>query len=338
LVSSTAANDGIDVSLIEVAALLRGADDLLILTHRNPDGDGIGAALALAMALRAIGKRVTVVCPDPLPPYLLRMPGAHEVQQQLSKDAWNLVIGVDVSDPALLEPLPFADPAAFAEAKSLNIDHHYSNLRYARFNYVDASAASATEIISELVTDNLGVPLTVDIATDLLYGIVNDTHSFQNSNTSPRTLRLSADLVEAGADLSRIVFNLLLQRGAESARLWAEVLSSLSFEDCERVAFLTVSLDALERAGATLTDADGLVEFLRNIRDVDLAVLFKQTGPEEYRLSMRTSAAVDATVIAAVFGGGGHQRAAGADAHGDLAEIQERLLEVYSAARQASSA
>ncbi|MDB5057478.1 MAG: exopolyphosphatase-like enzyme [Chloroflexi bacterium] len=334
---SSAANDATDVSLTEVAALLRGANDVLIQTHRNPDGDGIGAALALATGVRAVGNRATVVCPDRLPPYLLQMPGAHEVRHQLRQSTWDLVVAVDVSDPALLQPLPSADPKFFAERHSLNIDHHFSNLRYARFNYVDASAASATEIISALLMDHLGVQLTADIATNLLYGIVNDTHSFQNSNTSPQTLALSAQLVEAGADLSRIVYNLLLARSVESARLWAEVLPTLAFADDARVAFLTVSLEALERTGATLTDADGLVEFLRNIRGVDLAVLFKQTGPEEYRLSIRTSSAVDATVVAAAFGGGGHQRAAGGDARGDLSEIQGRLLEVYWTSRLAPS-
>jgi phosphoesterase RecJ-like protein len=113
-------------------------------------------------------------------------------------------------------------------------------------------------------------------------------------------------------------------------------LPSLTFEDHERVAFLTVSTQALDQAGADMTDADGLVEFLRYIRTVDLAVLFKQTGREEFRLSIRTSAAVDATVVAAAFGGGGHQRAAGGDARGSLKQIQRRLLEVCRASREAS--
>jgi phosphoesterase RecJ-like protein len=331
-----ATGDGIDVSLKEVAVLLRDARSVLIVTHRNPDGDAVGAATALAAGLRALGKHVSIVCPDALPDYLLEMPGAREIGQDMAQGQWDVVVSVDVSDPALLQPLPCADPEYFRTRQSINLDHHYSNFRYARFNHVDPDAASATEIVSALVRDDLHVPLTTAIATDLLYGIVNDTHSFQNSNTTPRTLRLAADLVEAGADLSRVVFNLLLERSAAAARLWAQVLPSLTFEDHERVAFLTVSTQALDQAGADMTDADGLVEFLRYIRTVDLAVLFKQTGREEFRLSIRTSAAVDATVVAAAFGGGGHQRAAGGDARGSLKQIQRRLLEVYRASREAS--
>lgn len=122
-----------------------------------------------------------------------------------------------------------------------------------------------------------------------------------------------------------------------AARLWAEALPTLRFAEEERVAFLTVSLAGLQRAGGTLEDADGLVEFLRNIQGVELAVLFKQTAADEYRLSLRTSAVVDATVVAGIFGGGGHQRASGGDAGGDLESIERRIVEAYRENRSASA-
>ncbi len=216
------------------------------------------------------------------------MPGARDFIQAVERDDYDLVVAVDVSDPALLKPLPITEPRFFLDRRSVNIDHHFSNLYYATLNHVDVEAASATEIVGRLFREELSLAYTADIASDLLYGVVNDTHSFQNTNTTPRTLRFSADLVEAGADLSAIVFNLLLEKRVSAARLWAETLPTLRFAEQERVAFLTVSLDALNRAGGTLEDADGLVEFLRNIQGVDLAVLFKQTSPDEYRLSLRT--------------------------------------------------
>ena len=151
----------------------------------------------------------------------------------------------------------------------------------------------------------------------------------QNSNTTPQTLRLTADLLETGADLSGIVFNLLLARSPASARLWSQVLPTLRFFEQDRVAMLTVTDEGLAQAGASLPEADGLVEFLRNIRGVELAVVFKQTGEQAYRLSLRTTERIDATRIAAIYGGGGHRRAAGCDAVGLIAEIERRIVEAY---------
>jgi len=323
-----------DVSLGEAASLLRAARTSLIVVHRNPDGDCVGSAAALATTLMAIGKQVALVCPDPLPDYLLDVPGTKQIVQRIDGDDWDLVVAIDVSDPGLLAPLPCTTAEYFLARNSLNLDHHFSNTRFARHNYVDVHAASASEIVGALITRELGMPLTPEIAADLLYGIVNDTHSFQNSNTTPETLRFSADLVEAGANLGRIVYNLLLERRASSARLWALVLPTLTFADDEHVAFLTVTLDALARASADLSDADGLVDFLRNIHGVDLAVLLKQTAGNAYRLSFRTSAEVDATEVAGVFGGGGHKRASGGDVTGSLPDIQAEILNAYGIARR----
>jgi len=318
----------------EAATLLRSADSLVLYTHRNPDGDSVGCVTALAATLEALGKQVRMICPDPLPSYLLAVPGSMAITTVPELVPADLVVSIDVSDPGLLFPLAAAEPGYFAGVHSLNIDHHFSNTRYARYNLVDHTAAAATEIVFDLIRE-LGLPLDLDLATSLMYGIVNDTHSFQNSNTTPRTLAMSSELVAAGANLSRIVFDLLLVRSAASARLWALVLPTLLFHDHERVAFLTVTQEALTRAGAGMTDADGLVEFLRNIRNVDLAVLFKETDPDTYRLSMRASEALDATVVAGAFGGGGHQRAAGCDISAPLAVAQAKVLAEYLGARQA---
>ena len=122
-------------------------------------------------------------------------------------------------------------------------------------------------------------------------------------------------------------------RRPAAARLWAAVLPTLAFADQERVAFLTVTLEAQGQTGADLSDADGLVEFLRGIRGVDLAVLMKQTGPGQFRLSLRTSASVDATVVAGRFGGGGHRRAAGCESQGDEASVRDQVLLAYATAR-----
>ena len=231
-----------------------------------------------------------------------------------------------------LLPLEAADAGFFQQFPSLNIDHHFSNLRYARQNYVDVAAASAAEIIHEILSA-MGYTLTAASATDLLYGVVNDTHSFQNSNTTARTLHISADLLEYGAPLDTVVYKLLLERTVSSARLWAQVLPSLSFKADGGFASLVVSQEALIAAQASMQDADGLVDFLRNIRGVSLAVLFKQLGNTRYRLSLRSDDTVDSTVVAGVYGGGGHRRASGCDADGSFEQILAKLLTAYQQSR-----
>ena len=320
-------------NLAAAVALLRAVKRPAILVHRNPDGDCIGSALALAEGLQATGAAAVVISPDPLTGELLTIPGAEAVQVgdvRLEPDLW---VTVDVSDPKLLEPLRAAGERFFPERPSLNIDHHLSNLRYAQVNYVDDTAASAAEIIHVLL-QALHVPLDKRAATQLLFGIVNDTHSFQNSNTTAHTLRVTADLLERGAALDTVVYHLLLERTATSARLWAHVLPTLTFYEGGSVASLVVSSEALTAAGATVQDADGLVEFLRNIRGVSLAVLLKQIGESRFRLSLRSDDTVDSTVIAAVFGGGGHRRAAGCDADGSAATVLATIVQAFRSWRK----
>lgn len=328
-----AAPAGRRVDLAEAAGLLAGCRSAVILTHRSPDGDCIGSATALASALHRLGKRAWVCCPDLLPAYLLKVPGAGEIVNIVPIGEWDLLVSVDVSDTALLRPLPAAVPEYFSSRPSLNVDHHASNLLFARDNYVDSGVSAAAELVYRLLRE-LDVPLDKQLAQQLLYGIVNDTHSFQNANVTPMTLRIAADLVEAGGDLQGITFDLLIAKEPPAARLWSQVLPTLTFAEDGKVALATVTQAALAAAGATLVDADGLVEFLRSIRGVDLAVLIKQTGPESYRLSTRTTEAVDAVLVTAPFGGGGHRRAAGGDAQGTLDSVIARVLASYIDARQ----
>ena len=320
---------GAEVTIEGAASLLRASARPLLLTHRNPDGDAIGSVTALAAALRGLGKLPRIACPDPLSPVLLAIPEADAVGNVLGDD-WDLVVSVDVSDPQMLRPLVAAEPAWMSAQHSLNIDHHLSNMRYARANLVAVHAASAAEIIYDLV-HALGGNVDSRMATQLLYGFVNDTHSFQNSNTTPRTLRVAADLLETGADLSRVIFDLLLSRRIPNAQLWSQVLPTLAFGAGQRMSSLVVSQQALALAGATMPDADGLVEFLFSIQGVQLAVLYKELGADSFRLSMRSAEGIDATAIAGIFGGGGHRRAAGCDARLPLHDVQAEVLAAFLA-------
>jgi len=313
----------------EVARVLGAAQRPLLFCHRSPDGDTIGAALALAMALRARGAAPTIACSDPLPPSLLFLPQSALVVTSPTEDP-DLLVSVDVSDPGLLgtmkadlERLRLDGPRTL-----VNIDHHASDPLYGDVNLVDVTAASTAEIVYDLVTA-LGVTLTRDMAMAMLTGIINDTHSFQNANSSSRALGVASTLVAAGADAALVSYNLLLRREPQAALLWGQVLATLRLDDGGRAASAIATAEMLRACNAATTDLDGVVEFIRGIDGVDLAFLLKPAAEGHFKASIRTSERVDAVLLTGAFGGGGHRRAAGCDLDGPVDVARERLLARY---------
>lgn len=313
----------LDVAAAAVAAARRP----LLFCHRSPDGDTVGAALALAMGLRQLGAEPVVSCPDGLPSYLLFVPGSDTITSQLPEDP-DLLVTVDCSDPGMLGPMR-ADLMSLRQGRTLlNLDHHASDTEYGDLNVVDTTAASTAEIVFELLKV-LGIPLDEPMATALLTGIINDTHSFQNANSSERAFHTAAYMVAAGAQPSTISYNLLLRRRPQAALLWARTLSTMRFDAAGRVVSAFATAEMLADVDAGPEDLDGIVEFMRNIDGVDLAFLLKGMPDGSFKVSARTSCAVDAVELTVPFGGGGHRRAAGCDLPGPAETARAMLLARY---------
>ena len=309
------------------AATLRAAQRPLLFCHRSPDGDTVGAAIALAMALRKLDRKPAVVCADPLPPSLAFVPESAVIGLVPPEDP-DLLVTVDVSDPGMLGSLRADFERLRACRTLLNIDHHASDTRYGDVNVVDVSAASTAEIVFDLL-HLLGVAIDTPMATALLTGIINDTHSFQNANTSPRALHTAAALVAAGAQPSVITYHVLLRRRPQAALLWARTLATMRLDDNGRVASAVATSEMLEACRGETADLDGIVEFLRNIDGVDLAFLLKQAPEGHFKASVRTTGRVDAVALTAPFGGGGHRRAAGCDLAGPPDAARAVLIARY---------
>ncbi len=314
-----------------LVAALRAASSVLLISHRSPDGDTVGSALALAAGLRALGKRVGLACGDPIPFSLRFLEGWADYADTLAGPAYDLVVAVDCADASQMGALagPVLHLTAAATPPLANLDHHRSNTRYGAINAVDAESASVAEMVHKLL-GQLGVALTPTTAQALLTGIINDTHSFQNANSTAAALRAAAALVEAGAAAAVVTFHLFRSRRPRGAYLWGRVLPTLALAEGGRVASLLVTPQMFTETGADANmDTDGLVDILSGIIGVDLAMLIKATGPASSKASLRTSAAVDAVAMVTPFGGGGHNRAAGCDVPLAPAEAREALLEVY---------
>lgn len=311
----------------DAAATLRAARRPLLFCHRSPDGDTVGAALALAAGLQALGAEPSVVCADPLPPSVTFVPASETITAQVPPDP-DLLVTIDISDPGMLGAMRPEFERLRQGRVLLNIDHHASDAEYGDRNLVDTAAASTAEIVHDLL-GVLGVAIDEAMATALLTGIINDTHSFQNANTSPRALNTAASLVALGANPSLITYHLLLRRRPQAALLWGRTLATLRLDDEGRVASAYATLEMLQECNADTSDLDGVVEFLRNIDGVDLAFLLKGAPDNTFKASVRTTGRVDAVELTAPFGGGGHRRAAGCDLAGPPDAARAALLDRY---------
>jgi phosphoesterase RecJ-like protein len=308
----------------EVVDLLLRADRVTAICHENPDGDTLGAAIAITIAAERLGKESEVVSGDPPPPFLAVLPRIEQVRSapQLEPD---LAVIVDTGDLKRIGRVAVEHAEWLSRATIANIDHHVSNPGFGAANWIDPAAAATCEMVT-LMLPSLGVALDAEIATALLTGIVQDTHTFAHPNATPRTLRVAADLVEAGAPLSRINRAVYADRPYSTLALWGQMLASIGQRCDGRIVHASMSLEMLRQTGEQPNASEGFVDLLASTRAADITVLFKQVEPDSTRVSVRTTDRADAVAITGAFGGGGHARAAGCTVNAPLDEARELVL------------
>ena len=304
---------------------IRGAARVTAICHENPDADTLGSALALRIAAERLGKQAEVVAADPVPPSLADLPYAGEVRNRPGLEP-DLVIVVD--GPLSRTGAILRDCGAWLErARVINIDHHVSNDGSgASVAWVDADAAATCEMVATLIPD-LGIEIDAQIATVLTAGIVQDTHTFSHPNATPRTLRVAADLVEAGAPLSRIHRTIYADKPFTTLALWGRILAGVSERRDGRLVHAAMTLAMLAETGTEPVASEGFIDLLASTKLADITVLFKEADASETRVSVRTSARADAVAITGAFGGGGHARAAGCTVRATLADAIGRVLD-----------
>lgn len=311
----------------EAIAALRSAGSVALVAHRDPDGDTIGSAIALGLGLEGAGKDVAFHCADPVPEAFRFIPATERFSQEPPRGV-DLVTTVDFGDQARAK---FALPA---DIPLLNIDHHATNGRFGTVNLVDVSAP-ATALIVALLVDEAGLRWTPEMATAALLGLMTDTGSFQFPSTDPRSHRVAARLLELGADLSAITANVFRSRPFAAIKVFGVAFARLESELGGRLVHTWVREQDFITFGARAEDASGLVEQIARSTGMRVAILFNEELPGQVKVSIRTSAeppAVDASALAARFGGGGHIRAAGAIIRGILDDVRARVLSEARAA------
>lgn len=313
----------------EFAAAFRPGQRVCLTTHVNPDGDGLGSEAGLAHLLRARGVDVVVTNPTSTPPrfgFLFEdLPGVDRTGEAVKElRRADLIVVLDISDLGRLGML--SETVRTRGVPVACLDHHVSTGELpAGPRYIDSEAAATGELVFELGAAN-DWPLGQPAARGLYVALLTDTGGFRFSNTRPRTLRIAAELLEAGVDPEEIYLEVYARAPEGRPRLFAEALQTLVVEPDHGLAWVTVPPGAIERLGVSSDDLDGVVEFPRSIEGVRMALLFREVSQGRIKVSLRSVGDVDVAAFAKPFGGGGHTKAAGLALHGSLAEVQAAVL------------
>ena len=296
---------------------LRSAQRVLVASHIRPDGDAVGSLIGLGLSLQELGKEVQMVLSDGLPKIFRHLPGSDQVKNRPS-GSFDLTIVVDCSDLERTGKLQIDYPVP-----DVNLDHHPTNTRFAKYNLVNEKAVATSEMLAEYLP-KFGFPITRQVADALLFGMITDTLGFRTNNMTPKALQLAAQLMEAGGDLPRLYQRGLLSRTFEAARYWGAGLSDLKREG--RMLWATLALENRRAVGYPGNDDADLISLLSTIEGADVVIMFVEQGNGHIKVSWRSQPDFDISQVALHFGGGGHAAAAGASIKGSLNEIQENVL------------
>jgi bifunctional oligoribonuclease and PAP phosphatase NrnA len=305
----------------DVVKLVKSKKTFLLVTHVNPDGDGLGAQSALYVALKKLGKKVYVVNHDALPHRFSYLPftSAYQVSDQIPPhdvcfvlDAGNFTRireGVRREEFGIL----------------INIDHHYSNDLYGDYNLVFPEAAATGDVAYQLIKA-LKVKVEKGIAESIYTSIITDTGRFRYPNTTPYIFKMAAELLEAGADGSKIsesVFGDITWEAMELTRL---ALGTIQTFNEGLIGTMTLTLEDFKKSGALDEDTENLINLVRNLNTVKIAAFLKEMPDGRVKISLRSKSGLNVAEVAKQFGGGGHAYASGAVMPGPLDQAQKRVL------------
>jgi phosphoesterase RecJ-like protein len=299
-------------------SLVQRAERILIISHTRPDGDAVGSLIGLGLIFEELGKEVNLVLEDGVPKVFHHLPSYDKVFREAA-GVYDLIVVVDCSDIDRIGNVldEYGEP-------DVNIDHHPTNTRFARVNLVQEDAVATAEMIYDLA-EELSLPLNKAIAEALLTGLITDSLGFRTSNTSPKSLRIAADLQELGANLPDLHRKALGEKSLEAVKYWGQGLSKINQED--RLVWTSLSLDDRKQADYTGRDDADLINVLSMIRDADISLVFVEQTNGTVKVSWRARPGFDVSQIAIQFGGGGHIPASGAEIEGKLEKVQEEVLQ-----------
>ncbi|MBI5422424.1 bifunctional oligoribonuclease/PAP phosphatase NrnA [Candidatus Peregrinibacteria bacterium] len=295
--------------LKKIDALIQRSDRILIIPHRQPDGDTLGSALGFYQSFSLMGKHPEIVCKDVPAEVFSFMPNIEHVKKGEPRFDYDAILVLDAG-ATHLTGFHETHPALFDKSlEVINIDHHPSNNFYGRYNIVDSTAASATMIVYRML-GHLGYPLDRHAATCLLTGLYTDTGSLQHSNTTSEALRIAAELLAKGANLRHLSKEVFNTTKISTMRLWGRIFKN-TVQKSDGVTMSVVTAKDFLDTGAGFDEIAGAVDFVNSVPGSEYSVILTERDGK-VKASLRTlKDEVDVAEVASEFGGGGHTKAAG---------------------------
>jgi len=311
-------------NLKDVLDVFKRENNFLIGTHIHPDGDGIGAGLALALGLKKINKKAIIVLNEPIPENYRFLPIDGLVKNINSiKVDYNIGVTIECSD---LDRLGDVKEVFKKVKKIVNIDHHPGNTFFGDYNYIVSSACAVGEQIYDILK-GLKINFNKNIATCIYTSILTDTGSFAYSNTTKRTHEVVVDLLKYDIIPSEIYKNIYEMNSLGKIQLLGIAINLLKMSKDKRIVWTTLKQDEFLKTKTVYEDAEGIINYIRSIKDVDVAISFIELKNNLVKVSFRSKDdSIDVNKIASFFNGGGHKRSAGAQINGNLEEVKKRVL------------
>ena len=306
------------INVEKCAELLKAQDNILILTHAHPDGDTLGAGFGLCRALLALGKKARVICADEIPDKYFSVFEKPEMPE-FKED---YVVAVDIATPNLLGDIC----EEFENKIDLCIDHHRSNSDYAENLLLDVEAAAVCETVFEVVKA-LGVKVDKDMADCLFTGLTTDTGCFKYASTSANSFAVASELVALGADNGKINRIMFETKTKTYAAIESLALEGMQFFCNDRVCVITITRDMYKKTGAKEHETDAIAPLTRQIEGVEIGLTLREKENGECKCSIRTLESVDASKLAAIFGGGGHKQASACRFDCSVEEAKAQIIE-----------
>ncbi len=310
------------MTLDNIIEEIRKAEKIVILTHETPDGDAIGSTLAMKLALKQLGKNADVIIKE-FPKVFDFLPEREEVKQQSDIEKYDLAISLDCADFKRLVGNEYFEKAK----QTIVIDHHGSNQMYGDINFVNPVSPACCQILIGMF-QYFNIEIDKELGTCILTGIITDTGGFRYSKVTAETFEFTADLLQKGVNVSDIYKRVLDTKTKANFELMRRTLDRMEFLEDGKITFTYITNKDLEDVNAGIGDHEGLVEIGRDIEGVEVSVFIRQREDNEnaYKVSMRSNDYVNVSDVCLMFGGGGHERAAGALIQGSIEQVKQKIM------------
>jgi len=310
----------------EVLTYIKNADNFLITTHINPDGDAITSVLLFAVILDHLDKKFRIVINDPVPHKFDFLSYVENIEYFSSKQSYdyNTLVVLDASDLDRIGRLKetIKNPG---DIGVINIDHHTSNLYFGTVNLIEPDKSSTVEIVYNIFSD-FGIRLTKDTATYIYTGIICDTGRFLFPNTNSNSFQVAAQMIKAGAEPHEIGRNVYYRVSPDSMHLLSKALATLDFHFNDKVSSMYLTLNSYSNNNNKI-DTEGFVDYLMTIDRTEVQLFFQEIEKNTFKLSLRSRSYVDVNAVAKKFNGGGHLRASGCHIKGNINDVKKKVLD-----------